>query len=228
MKLTLLVATAASFVCFEPCGLAGPGPSNLLGDPGFESGTFLPNSSGLGGWSQLASAAFSQDYAHSGSWSLKDAYDGSSFVIGGVQLVPVTPQASYAVSGWGFTPSPSTFTGIGQGFLMVTFLNGNGQIIDSGGTAFYPMGSINGSTPAMTWTLLSGTVTAPPTAVSLEVIPELFSGSAGNVVYYDDISVTVVPEPSELALLLGLGLWRLLTKVSGRRRPTTCSSPKCW
>src|SRR5215469_114863 len=152
MKLTLLIAAAASFVCYESCGLAASPPPNLLSDPGFESGSFLPNSSALGGWSQLASAAFSQDYAHSGSWSLKDPYDGTSTVIAGLQLVPVSPQVSYAVSGWGFTPSPSTFTGIGQGFLMVSFLDGNGQLINTGGTVFYPMGSINGSTPAMTWT----------------------------------------------------------------------------
>jgi hypothetical protein len=84
------------------------------------------------------------------------------------------------------------------------------------------MGSINGSTPAMTWTFLSGSVTAPPTAVNMEVSPELFSGSTGNVVYYDDISVTTVPEPSAaLALLLGLGVLRLtprkLSSVDSQR-----------
>lgn len=211
MKLSLLIATAA-LEWSGLCGFAGPAPANRLSDPGFESGSFL-NNSGLGGWSPVNSGAFSQDYAHSGSWSLKDAYDGSSFVIAAFQLVRVTPQVTYAVSGWGFTPSPSTFAGIGQGFLMVAFLDGNGGIIDTSGTAFYPMGSINSSTPALTWTFLSGSVTAPPTAVNLEVIPELFSGSTGNAVYYDDISVTAIPEPSALALLSALGLCQFLMKL---------------
>jgi len=209
MKLSLLIATAVLFAGYASYA------SNLLFDPGFESGSFLPNNSGLGGWSQGASAVISQDYAHGGSWSLKLAYDGSTFVIPALQFAPVSPQASYTVSGWGFTPSPSTFTGIGAGYLMVVFFDANFGQIQTQNT-YDPMGIINGSTSARTWTFLSGSVTAPPSAAYLEVLPELFSGSAGNAVYFDDISVTPVPEPAELVLFLGLGFGLRLLKFTAR------------
>jgi hypothetical protein len=181
---------------------------NLLADPGFESGVFS-----AGGWSPLNAAAFSHDYSHDGVWSLKDAYDSNGPVVAGTQTVHGIPGATYSLSGWAMTPTALSGS---LGFLMMTFEDSNHQLIDYNGTVFYAVGTLTSSTPPLTWTFLSGSVTAPPGTAYVEVLPELFNQlnpSPNNVVYFDDISLTQVPEPVGLTIFsVGLGLFFLRRK----------------
>jgi len=179
---------------------------NLLTDPGFESGVFSPN-----GWSALNAAALSHDYSHSGNWSLKDAYDSNGIgpVVAGIQTVHGLPGATYSLSAWAMIPA--ALSG-GQGLLLIDFQDSNHQLINYNGTVFYTVGSLI-TTPTQTWTYLSGSVTAVPGTAYVEVIAELFTlgtPSPANVVYFDDVSLTQVPEPVGLTIFsLGLGLFFL-------------------
>lgn len=170
---------------------------NLLADPGFESGT--PVASGMGGWGELNGAVFSQTYAHAGLWSLKDPFSSGNINVSGFQIVPAAAGSLFDVSGWGLTPT--TLSAGGQGLLLVDFLDSSQNLINSGGTVFYEMGSLTSSTPTQTWTSLSGSVTAPAGTAYIEVEAELFNGAAGDSVYFDDLSVTAVPEPAPVILL---------------------------
>jgi hypothetical protein len=184
---------------------------NLLTDPGFESGTFVSNP--IDGWAELSGAALSHDYTHSGSWSLKTAYNSSATIVMGRQTVPAMSGSTYAISGWGFTPT--TLNGF-QGFLLAAFSDSTQTLLESNGVLFNSIGVIDANTPAQTWTFLSGSVTAPANTAYITVFAELFNfnGPPGNVVYFDDLSLTQVPEPSCLAVL-GAGLCAVLFR---RRR----------
>jgi hypothetical protein len=183
---------------------------NLLADPGFESGVFS-----AGGWSPLSGAAFSHDYSHDGVWSLKDACgtNGIGAVVAGIQEVPGVPALTYALSGWALIPTALSGS---QGLLMMTFEDSNHQLINYNGTVFYPVGTLTSSTPTLTWTFLSGSVTAPPGTAYVEVVPELFNQlnpSPHNIVYFDELSLTQVPEPVGLPIIsLGLVLFFLRRK----------------
>lgn len=180
---------------------------NLLADPGFESGT--PVASGMGGWGELNGAVFSQNYAHAGLWSLQDPFSSGNINVSGFQILPAAAGSLFDVSGWGLTPTK--LSAGGQGLLLVNFLDSSQNLINSGGTVFYQMGSINSSTQAQSWTSLSGSVTAPTGTAYIEVEAELFNGAAGDSVYYDDMSVTAVPEPSPV-IVLGTALGLLLIR----------------
>jgi len=183
-------------------GVRSSQAQNLLADPGFESGVFSPNS-----WSAVNAAAFSHDYSHGGVWSLKDAYDSNGIgpVVGGTQVVPGFPGLTYSLSAWALIPA--ALNG-GQGLLLIDFQDSNHQLINYNGAVFYTVGALTTS-PTQTWNFLSGSVTAVPGTAYVQVIAELFnlgSPSPNNVVYFDDVSLTQVPEPAGLALIcLGVG-----------------------
>jgi hypothetical protein len=190
-----------------------PGAPNLLTDPGFESGSFAANPNL--GWGPVNAAAISHDYVHTGLWSLKDHYDtnGIGPVVAGTQIVPAVAGATYALSSWAFTPAALNSS---RGMLLVDFQDSNQQFINYNGTVFYTLGALDSSSPALTWTFLSGSVTAPPGTVYVQVLAELFnvfSGSPSDVVYYDDLTLTQVPEPT-VSALAALGL----TLIAFRRR----------
>ncbi len=179
---------------------------NLLSDPGFESGTPVP--SAIGGWATVVDAAFSQNYAHSGAWSMENYYVSGGFHGVSVQEAAVTPGAGYALGGWAFTPN--TLSSSGMGMLILFFTDANGALIGQ----YLPSPALNSASPADTWTQLSVDGTAPANAAAVYAETTLWNPGPGDAVYFDDLSLTVVPEPSVLALMsAGLGLGLL-----GRRR----------
>jgi hypothetical protein len=186
---------------------------NLLADPGFESGAFSAN-----GWSPVNAAALSHDYSHSGVWSLKDAYDSNGVgpVVGGTQIVPGVPGLTYSLSAWALIPAALSGS---QGLLLMDFQDSNHQLINYNGTVFYTVGAL-ASTPTQTWTFLSGSVIAVPGTAYVQVTAELFNSinpAPANVVYFDDVSLTQVPEPAGLTFVaLSLGVFFLRRKSSGR------------
>jgi hypothetical protein len=202
--------------------VSGISGQNLLADPGFESGT--PVASGMGGWAELNGSIFSQSYSHSGLWSLEDQYNSGAVgpVVGGFQILPASAGSVFDVSGWGF--APATLSTSGQGLLLADFLDSSQHLINSGGNDFYEIGLLDSSTPAQNWNFLSGSVTAPDGTAYIQVIPELYNGSPGDAVYYDDLSLTLVPEPSTM-IVLGMALAFLLVCRRGRIRPIQPSAP---
>jgi hypothetical protein len=188
------------------------GLQNLLADPGFESGMFA--ASPYVGWGPVNAAAISQDYAHSGLWSLKDAYDsiGIGPVVAGTQIVAASPGLTYSLSAWALTPATLQNA---QGLLLVDFEDNNQQLINYSGTVFYTLGTLDASSTANVWTFLSGSVTAPPGTAYIQALPELFNSlnsSPANVVYFDDLNLTQIPEPAGWALaVVGVCLIALQT-----------------
>ena len=178
---------------------------DLLFDPGFESGT--PVAGAIGGWETLVDATFSQGYAHSGAWSMENYYTGGFHGVT-LQGVPATPGADYMLTGWGFTPNALTSSSFG--FLILFFTDVNDHLIGQYLTST-PLSNVS---PVNTWIQLSVNGIAPANATSVYAETTLVMPGPGNTVYFDDLSLTMVPEPSALAVLsAGLGLGLL-----GRRR----------
>ena len=102
------------------------------------------------------------------------------------------------------------------------FQDSSHQLINYNGTVFYGVGAVTPSTPPQTWTFLSGTVTAPPGTAYVEVLAELFNQinpSSANVVYFDDVNLTQVPEPAGLAFVsLGAGAFVQRLKMRHSRK----------
>jgi len=179
----------------------------VLADAGFESGTFVPG--GTGGWvAYSGSPAFVQSTARSGNWSLQANYapmmDGSIVH----QWVAVQPGSRYALTGWGMTPVRLGNNRVG--YLDLTFCDINHVPIGQGNES----GTISSSSPLNTWIALSVTGTAPTGAAYAEVIAGVgfpyFQTLGNNAVYFDDLTLSQIPEPAVHALLMtGLsgGLW---------------------
>ena len=182
---------------------------NLLTDPGFESDTSVTD--GIGGWTPFNGAAFSDAEARSGSYSLLDSGPGGYTVPGSYETLSSAPGLEYDLTGYGFTSS--ALTGASAGFLQITFFDGPdgtgnnlGTVQTSPGNAL-ASSQITSSSSTGTWIALdTGTATAPTGTESLAVYTLVLDANATSV-YFDDLSLTQVPEPSSLALLsMGLGL----------------------
>jgi hypothetical protein len=183
---------------------------NLLADPGFESGT--PVSGGIGGWTTVVDAAFSQSYQHSGAYSLKTYYASTSSMGSSVQKVAAIAGTDYSLTGWALTPQKLS-SSYSQGSLILFFADASDHLIGQ----FLGSALLTSNSPASTWIQLSVTGTAPANAAFVYAETLLWNPGPGDAIYFDDLSLTVVPEPSALAVLsasLGLGLL-------GRRRTPT-------
>lgn len=175
---------------------------NLLFDPGFESGTPVPGA--FGGWATVVDAAFSQSYHHSGTWSMDNYYVPGGFHGVSVQGTAVTPGADYSLTGWALTPQTLSNPG-SLGYLILYFTDVNGGLIGQ----YLTSPPLDNTAPANTWVQLSVEGTAPANAASVFAETTLWNPGPGDAVYFDDLNLTVVPEPSALALLgagLALGL----------------------
>lgn len=187
---------------------------NLLSDPGFESG--MPVPSGIGGWATVVDAAFSQTYHRSGAWSMENYYSPGGFHGVSDQETTVTPGADYSLTGWALTPNAlSSITS--QGYLILFFADANGAVLGQ----FLTSAPLNNAAPANTWTQLSVDGTAPANAVSVYAETTLWNPGPGDAVYFDDLSLTIVPEPSAWVVLsAGLGLVLLGRQFKRSCKPT--------
>jgi hypothetical protein len=192
---------------------------NLLADPGFETQT---------GWGLFGNSSYSMNYAHTGSWSMENAGPGGFTVPGAYQTLPTAAGDEYDLTGYGLTPvAPGA--GASFGILQITFFsgaNGTGSNlgtidVSNGGT---PTGAgnaqasnqINSSSPLGVWIPLdTGIAEAPAGAQSLQAFT-LVVDQNPTTVYFDDVSLVQVPEPSSLALL-SLGLLALPIQAWRRR-----------
>jgi hypothetical protein len=177
---------------------------NLLFDPGFESGT--PAAGGIGGWSPFNGGAFSMTYAHSGVWSMKNAGGGGYSVPGSFQKLAALPGEAFTLTGYGFTPT--AISGTGDGFLQISFFSSTGTdlgTVETGGHgALVSAVDIDNASAPATWIAMSLTATAPANTAFIQPFT-LVLDPTPTAVYFDDLSLVLVPEPSSLGLL-GLGL----------------------
>ncbi len=173
---------------------------NLLTDPSFESGT--PVAGAVGGWATVVDSGFSRLYAHSGLWSMDCYYSSSGFHGVSVQSVTAVPGVEYTLTGWAFTPATLGHSAFGS--LILFFADSNGSLLGN----YYSSSLVDSSSTAGNWMLLSVSQVAPAAAATVWAETSLFNPSAGDAVFFDDLSLSIVPEPSSITLVgLAIALW---------------------
>lgn len=204
----------AAAVCVTALSLGGLSleAQNLILDPGFESGGVLSP------WGTFNGAVFSQNFHRTGSWSMEDPSTGG--VPGSFETLATSAGSEYDLTGFGLAPTAPT----GGGFagVQITFFSGPngtgsnlGTVETSPGNALFS-NQINSSSPTGTWISLdTGTAIAPAGAQSLQVFTIAVGNGGTATVYFDDLSLVAVPEPSAFALA-GLGVLGFLGML--RRR----------
>jgi hypothetical protein len=187
-------------------------------DGGFET-TGLPN------WSTFNSAI---QLATSGMASAnKTDPDGGGFVLkvygpfnsnwdgaGAQQAIAASPGQSLTLTGYGMNPSGDAMGTGSFGLIQIQFQDSSHASL---GSAFSSANLASGA-PTDVWTLMTATGVAPAgTAFANIVALHLSSPSnAGGSIYFDDLQVSVVPEPSSIALAL-VGLLGFVTVLRRRR-----------
>jgi hypothetical protein len=155
---------------------AGGSSSNLIPDPGFETGGVPSDNWG-------STLARSSAVVHSGSWSLAQTTTSSS---GGWDLdsnpawyAPITSATTYTASIWVYTTKTVKVD------LNADLLNTAGNYVDS----------VNGPTVTLTagsWTQLTITGIQPATGeVYAGMEPNFSSATTGTIIYWDDMSLAI-------------------------------------
>jgi hypothetical protein len=218
-----------SLACVAVLTLAAPTTShaNVLVNSGFE----LDTPPALSAWTVLASGGTVETtsaYAHSGNNSLLiDATGAGQWASPNVyQSFAASPGEEWNLSGYMMTlqtlpnwnPNPQSF-----GLFKIVFQNALNQDLVPASAS---IGNINlafpgiestpfldNNSPLGTWIFSEAQGVAPANTTHVLLFALNVNGSA-NTMYFDDISASIIPEPSTLALA-GLGLASL---VGFRRR----------
>jgi hypothetical protein len=208
-----IVAAAVCVTALSLGGLSVEG-ANLLLDPGFESGGVSS------AWSTFNGAVFSQNFARTGTWSMEDSGPGGFHVPGSFETFATTAGSAYDLTGYGYAPTAPGATAPSFGALQITFFSGpNGTGSNLGTVATSPgnaqvSNEITSSSPTGSWIFLdTGTAIAPDGSQSFEVFTIVVDNNP-TTVYFDDLNLQAVPEPSAFALAgLGvLGLFGMLRR----------------
>jgi hypothetical protein len=202
----LTIGSAACAVAMLVLGNNAIQAQNLLVDPGFES-----HGTAVGDWIPFNGGAFSTAQARTGTYSMLNSGGGGYSVPGSYETFATAPGLQYDFTGYGLAP---TTPGVGSfAALQITFWSGpNGSGANLGTVATSPGNAqqsnfINANSPLNTWIFLdTGIAQAPAGAQSFQVFTIVVDQNA-TTAYFDDLSLTQVPEPSILALMsMGLGV----------------------
>lgn len=187
---------------------------NLLVDPSFESGAFgqvnpVPVPGGVGGGWGAWGASIATPTAHSGTHSAL-MWNNIWNPQGLYQMLPATAGQTFDMSADFMTPDP-TLAGYGTPALVqISFFDSTGTGIPGAAFgAWQPLGAAN------VWVQSPDVIATAPAGtayIGAYLMMMNNNGASGFQMYFDDASLSVVPEPSSLAVL-GLGfvsalIWR--------------------
>ena len=176
---------------------------------------------GIPAWStfnnalQLAAGGMASGVPHGGTHVLQayGPFVGNWDAAGASETVAVSPGQTVTFNGFIMDPSGDQIAGLSFGLIQLVWLNSANATISTIDSAHIVAGSA-----LDTWIPVSASGVAPAGAVkvgfdALHVnSPANESGSA----YFDDLSATIVPEPSSVALAL-TGLLGLVAIAKKRR-----------
>ena len=190
---------------------------NILVDPGFESGAPgqpnpipLPGGAG-GGWAVFNGAAFSQAHPETGLWGIQEMqgigqawnFEAPYQVVGGVSPgQQYTLTADYMTT-TGNSQAPGGYVPV---VIQLTFFNAAGTDIGTVETGGVGAHAIQYSMAAHQYVVRGNCVRPPPLPNAVYVAPYLAfmengSQTAPDTLYWDNASLSLMPEPSSLALL---------------------------
>jgi beta-glucanase (GH16 family) len=206
--LVVLTALAAGL------SLKAAAQTNLLANPGFESGN-------LNGWSTFGANNYAQStggYAHNGTYYYKvyGNYNGSQNYTGIYQIHNSAPGAAYSADGWAFSLSSDYIRGSDQVWIEVSFRDSSYKALALYRSAVVTGANIAGFGGFSTWfdlsvtnqcsytnssalVLLPGTVTntvaslvAPANTayVFYQLVFAQGSDNASGSMYFDDLNLT--------------------------------------
>lgn len=194
---TLAVASAAALLVL---GTALPTKAVLV-NPGFElnnaSGGDVPGATGWGGFNDNYTT---DDFAHTGTQSLK--VFGPFFPGGGAgttQRQPAVVGTSYTASGFVFSPSTDAINGTNFAVVKLEFLDAGNGVIQA-----FESPQFNASSGLDNWVSRSASGIAPAGTVNAQIVlvhVQLNNPVTGGAVFFDDADLSLtVPEPGTLAL----------------------------
>jgi hypothetical protein len=202
---------------------------NLLTDPNFASETSAPNPNptGIPGWANFGGATFaSPSFAIGSPNSLYTPDNGGGYnVPGSYQVFAASPGETFTFSGYVYTPNALVTGDNDFAILQLSFFSGAPPSNYGGGTGLGsvgvnvgdPAGGGGVALPQGTWTYASITGTAPTGTASMGAYILDINADANADFYFDEMSLTVVPEPSTLTLL-GAGMGLVVPFLARRRR----------
>jgi hypothetical protein len=206
--MVIVVAAAAVTV-----GLAAPAHAGtiVLANGDFETGN-------LTGWNTWQSGVPNDTVevvsspTHDGSYALKQAGVGTS-TVGQMAVTGLTAGEQFDLSAWcslGTALTDSNWGGIGYWW----------QATETSTPVGYDRLMLDSTSPVNTWTQFTSRFTTPEgmTCFKIEAAAVLGGGATpGGTVYFDNVSISSVPEPSTL-VLLGCGLSGILCYAWRKRR----------
>jgi hypothetical protein len=208
---------------------------NLLADPGMEQELTAPNPNpnGLAGWANFGGTSFlTTGLAHSGTNVLYTPDNGGGYSVpGSYQDFAATAGQTWTLSGWVYTPNLLVSNSNDFAILQLQFFTGAPPSNYAGGTAIGSAVGVNVGTPIGpgpttvplpqgVWTFVSVSATAANAGInhvnSVGAYILNINADANADFYFDDMSLTVVPEPSSVILAL-TGLCGLAVFAKKRR-----------
>lgn len=188
---------------FEGDGVAGVAPTGWDTNP--SGGSLLTSSD----YAQSGSYSLMIDSTGAGAWASPNAFQSFS----------ASPGDEYNFSGYMLMPGTNPITDASFGLLKVEFRDTGGNLLDVagnvsiGGAAAAPFFGaesdpfINSGSATDAWIFTETQVVAPTGTVEAAFyLLNVNQGVAPSPIYFDSVSVTVVPEPGVFALLGGLSV----------------------
>jgi len=193
-------------------------PNTLLADPGFEQELTAPNPNptGIAGWASWNGTQFlTTPLAHSGTNVLYTPDNGGGYSVpGSYQDFAASAGQEFVFSGWVYTPNNLPVLGNDFAILQLTFYTGAPPNNYGGGTGITSVGVDVGQPgggggiplPQGVWTYAAVTGTAANAGLnhvnSVGAYILDINADANADFYFDEMSLTVIPEPSTVALVL--------------------------